>query len=38
MIINIVTVIGCIGAGVALGMYIASQIEKSIDNNIDDEL
>ena len=30
-------IICCVGAGIAMGMYIVSQIENSIDKNIDSE-
>mgnify|MGYP003147710876 CR=1 FL=1 len=33
---ELVMIILALGAGIALGMYISSQIEKSIDRNIED--
>lgn len=34
MIIETITAISCVGCGVAIGMYISSQIKRHVDRNI----
>tara|TARA_R110002020_G_scaffold130044_1_gene291050 strand:+ start:1155 stop:1373 length:219 start_codon:yes stop_codon:yes gene_type:complete len=38
MTIEIITVVGCIGCGVAIGMYISSMIDRHIDNSINPKM